>query len=285
LSFLVLIPLIGGIILNIVGGQLENERIVYAGSLMLSVGVPVTMFLLVVIGLILMITGRLADDKGGTKDAKTDEEANLQDAGAAEREEEKIEEVNSSYGYDSRRKNSEYLMGHVADNYKNSTLKEKISGWLFFGFLMTDFALILVFAFLRLWVGIIVCFSLFVGTILLAFIIKKILEKTSMSGNIGRLKKRKILSGTVKACLLSSETSAGGAHRYSTTRILKVIYRVKVDVAGKEYTAYSDRFYETGEIVTIAAKGKRASVIDLEQLRGELKEMLDGMNGNRKSEK
>lgn len=265
LSLVVLVPIITGIALCVGGYAAKNEQVLLIGFRVLQIGLPVTMFVLVVVGLILMITGRLFDDPpSNSDDGKNNTDGNKSSSRKSikTREEEysKINEVNSSHGYDSTLKSGEYMMEHTSNNYKHATDKEKVFGWLFFAFLIIDFALIPIFAFLGIMIGALVCFCLFAGTILLAGIIKFILEKTSMRVSKSKLKDAKIICGTVKACLLSSTSGYGG--RY-TTRISKVTYRVKIESDGKEYTAYTDKFFEEGESVNFAVTGKsRATITD-----------------------
>lgn len=261
MSFIVLIPIIVGLALNIVGGQTGNDRMQSIGQTILSIGVPVTMFLVVVVGLIFMSTGRLSDNKDKTERTNGTEEEYSQ-----------IADVNTSHGYESNNKKGEYIMRHVANNYKNSTVKEKILGWLFFAFLMGDFALIFVFGVLRNLTGVIVCFSVFAGTILVAMITKIILERTSMRARYDKSKGRELLRGEVKACLLSSafSTGVGGSGRRSTTRIRGVVYRVIITADGQEYTVYTDDYYETGDIVTFFVHGKRrATIVSEDELQDE----------------
>ncbi len=249
ISFLVPVPFILGLVLNIVGANIENETMISIGIILMSIGTPVLMFLLVVISLILMITGRLED--------KTPEED------LSEKEEyREIQEINSSYGYENNRRKDAYFINHIARNYKNATPKEKVLGWIFFGFLITDFALIMVFAFLNIFTGFLICFCVFGGTILIALIVKKILESISLSGKIKSNKKQEILHGVVKICLFSSSTSTGGSRRGLTTRIRKIVYRVIIIANNKEYTAYTKDFYETGEKVDILVKGRYAKVLE-----------------------
>lgn len=259
-------PFILGLILDIVGYRIGNLSMAKAGIMLMSYGTPAIMFILVVIGLILMITGRLSDDDA--RDTRSDERHGYQpetDGGIskaeerpereeqAEKEAEKLADINSSYGYDSQMKLAEYQMDHVSNAYRNSSRREKILGWLFFGFLMTDFGMIMVFAFFGSMVGALVCMGIFAGTILLSLIIKVILEKTSMSKRINP-DKCDICEGVVRACLLSSMGSVGGGHRHSTTRVCSVTYRIVVIVDGKDYNAYSRNFYNVGDKVTVAVK-------------------------------
>lgn len=272
LSLIVFVPLILGLVVNVIGGQSGNESAVKAGILILKIGVPVTMFVLVVVGLILMITGRLTEDKngvGGSTDADvkpatpTGEDLEKGET-AAEKEEEKIEDINSSVGYESQLKAAEYQMEHVAENYRNSSRADKIKGWLFGGFLITDFALIMLFIFLQIPTGIFICLGIFAGTILISIIVVTILQKRGMT-----LSRRKGVEyvgckGVVKACLLSSMSTRGGASRHSTTRVTNVVYRVIIDVDGREYTTYGRQFYDVGEKldVTVRKDGKGTAVIE-----------------------
>ncbi|MDE5756822.1 MAG: hypothetical protein K2I23_07010 [Clostridia bacterium] len=272
LSFIIFIPIILGIVLIIAGSGSNNAQVTHAGEMILSIGIPVTMFIVFVIGLVMMITGKTVNDNSNTHDEMVGGKAN-----GSERESElsEIEDVNSSYGYESQRRQGEYYMRQTAKAYKNATPKEKILGGLFLGFLLTDFALIMVFAFFRIMVGAIICFCSFGGTILLCLIVTKIREHMSMKAKLD-IANSKILCGEVKACLMSSSTSTGGGDRHnSTTRITGVIYRVVISAEGKEYTAYSKKFYETGESVVFAVRGnKGATIIDNEKFMQETDEIL-----------
>ena len=252
LSFIILIPLITGIILTVAGIVTGNDTVLGIGIIMFEIVLPAVMFILVVVGLILLITGRLSDKPKSP-------ECNNEPVRDREKEQSDLDEINTSHGYKNWYDQGEYMIDHTANNYKNSTGKERILGWLFFGFLITDFALIPIFAFLGITLGAIICLSIFGGTIILSLIIKTVLEKTSMRINPYKIKNKEILRGIVKACLLSSTTSVGGN---ITTRITKVVYRVIISVDDKEYTAYSKEFYNTGDEVTFAVIGKhRAAII------------------------
>lgn len=253
LSIIIFIPLILGLVLNIVGGRTGNEQMQAIGQKVLAIGTPVAMFIIVVVGLILMVTGKLNESKG---DNKTQDEQ----VSGREREEADITDVNSSYSYRSNNQKGEYMIRHVANNYKNSTLKEKVLGWLYFGFLMTDFALIFLFAVLRNLTGVIVCFCIFGGTIIVSIIVKVILEKTSMRAKFDP-SKDELLHGKVKACLLSSVSSTGGGERRRTTRITGVTYRVIITLDDTEYAAYSSAFYDEGEEIAFFVRGTRAATI------------------------
>lgn len=257
LSFIILIPLVAGIALVVLGGYTGDENIIRIGEAVLSIGLPTTMFLLVVIALVLMITGKLSDND------KTDDQPKTR-----EQEHSDIQDVNSSRGYESHRKSDAYMIGHVANNYKHASPKEKVLGWLFFGFLMTDFFMILVFLFIRNTTGVMVCFILFVGTILVSLIAKVIVEKISMRVNPDKLAGKEVFKGTVTACMLSSTTSVGGSKRRHTTRIIGVVYRILIEREGEQYTAYSDKFYEEGDEVFFVVRHKKlVAIVDADKVR------------------
>lgn len=243
------VVLITGIVLNVVGHRTGNITLAKVGIGILTYGLPATMFTLVVVGLVLMMTGKLSDsDKNKKSDVTFGKSA--EEAAAEETEDEKIEKINSSYGYESQKQLAEYQIDHVANAYKNSGRGDRIKGWLFFGFLMTDFALILVFAFLGIMIGALVCFCLFGGTIILSLIVKVILEKTSMSRRFNPDKYERRIA-TVKASVLSSMGNSGGGRSGSTVRVSSVTYRIILDVDGKEYNAYSGYCYPEGEAIDV----------------------------------
>jgi len=253
-SLLILIPVIVGVVLIVAGVATENDNLFYAGMLVSTIGVPVIMIPLVVIGIILVVTGKIDmydykikdDNVSGEKKtkhtAKTEKHKRT-----AQSEREEIDEINSSYGYRNRYEKAEYEANHAALNYENTDKGDRIKGWVFFGFLVTDFVLILVFAFLGITLGAIICFCLFVGSLLIGFIVSKIIEKTSQSEKYDPLK-YELKTGVVQASVLSSTTSMGGKWKQ---RIKKVTYRVIIQVGNKTYNAYSTNFYEDGESVEV----------------------------------
>ncbi len=247
LSMIIPVVFVVGIVLDAVGYGTGNETMARVGVGILSYGLPVTMFVLVVVGLILMMTGMLSDKPDKKKSDVTFGESDIKEK---EDEEEKLEDINSSYGYDSKMKLAEYQMDHVANAYRYSSRGDKIKGWLFFGFLMGDFALIFLFGFLRNMTGVIVCLGIFAGTIILSIIVKIILEKTSMSRRVNTDKYEQ-RQATVKGSVLSSMGSTGGGSRRSTVRVHSVTYRIILDVDGREYQAYSDEIYAEGERLTV----------------------------------
>ncbi len=255
LSLFVPVPFILGLALFIIGSCTGNAALAQAGISIMFYGTPIIMFFIVVIGLVMLISGRwsLNDGKKQSEDSGS----------AAETESRKIEDINSSYGYDSQLKSAQFQTEHVANNYKNSSRGDKIKGWLFFGFLMTDFFLIMVFAFLGIYIGMYVCFGIFGGTILISLIVKIILEKTSMSQKFSPDKYVETV-GTVRACMLSSTGSVGGGRHSSTVRVTSVTYRIIIDVDGETFNAYSKTPYDEGAVVEVAVKrngGKQAKII------------------------
>ena len=269
LAVIIIIPLILllGLALTIYG-VMKNETIAYAGMMVLLFVDPIVMFVLIVIGLVMVMTGKMqSKDEAGDDNPSESEK---------DREQRKRREINSTYNVENRKKISDYHMRHIANNYeymkKHEKPKTNFLVWLFFGFLMTDFLLILIFAFLTLWIGVIVCFSLFVGTIMVAGIIKKILENRSMKVKIyTKSKMREILDGEVKASLFSSSVEAGsgsGVHSLGTSRIKQVVYTIKITANGKDYTAYSKTFYNVGDKVKIVLiGGKRAKIVTDEEIK------------------
>ncbi len=299
ISLLVLIPLIVGITVGAIGGYSGNDSLKHIGNMILSIGVPVTMTVLVGVGIMLMATGKLKDDErgasiadppkeeflgdeaDGTPDGNANKNADGENAQSeAEKEIAEINEINSSYGYDSKVKEAEFIMRHSAENYKNASKKGKIFSTVFLALLLADFAMIVVFAALRMLIPALVCFGIFGGSIALAIVITTIVQKASMSLNSRNLSGKNFIGGSVTACLLSSTSSTGGTERYSTTRITDVVYRVIItDSKGKEYTAYSRRFYEKGETVVFVAKGKsRASIVDRAELIDKIKAVVPDLD-------
>ncbi|MDE6614759.1 MAG: hypothetical protein K2K24_04540, partial [Clostridia bacterium] len=208
LSMIIPVVFIIGITLDIIGFRNEDEKLALAGSYVLGIGLAVTFFAVVVIGLIMFMTGKLTD----TDDKKAQDDGSNGES-EREREQRELKQINTSKRYENRANETEYMARHASNIYKNSTTKEKVFGWLFFGLLMTDFLLIIVFAYLGIIVGAIICGAIFAGTIVISGIIKKIQENRSMSAKVyTKSKKREILNGEVKSCNLSSSTSVGSGH-------------------------------------------------------------------------
>ena len=260
LACLALVPFVSGIVLL----MLDNPTCNRIGSFIMSIGMPVTLFILVVIGIIMMITGRLDDSRkpkkrrgsdvtGAPDESQETPQVDPAFETTAEREARELSDINSSYGYDSRYKSAEYQMSHVAHNYKHASPKEKVLGWLFLGFLLSAFGLALVSILLGWSLGFFIGIGVFGGTIIISAIVKVILEKTSISTKFD-IEKYETTNATVKACLLSSMSSTGGSHNYSTVRVGKVTYRIVLDVDGKEFTAYSRIPYDEGQKLEVAVR-------------------------------
>lgn len=265
LSLLVPVPLVLGLILNLAGNRLGNAQLAAVGSKIMAYGTPAVMFILVVVGLIMIISGRwsLSDGAAPAESEKTEETSGTDEEKARMEEQEAIENINNSYGYDSQFKQGQYIADNSAKIYRNSGNGDRIKGWIFFGFLMTDFALILVFSFLGIFLGAVICFALFGGTILLSLIIKVILEKTSRSKRFNRDRYEK-KTGTVKLCAMSSMSSVGGS-RNSSVRVTGITYRVVLDVEGREYNAYSDNVYAEGQTVFVWVRKKGGGLARIEE--------------------
>ncbi len=322
MSMIVFVPIVLGIGLLIGGSVADNQTAASIGGWVLSAGIPVTMFVLVVVGLVLMMTGKvdLSDDKKTTssdainnvdgenpaaddddewEDINDDDdewedigdgddrvkdvvggESQARDVGVGEdsisggereKEYKRLADINTSRGYNSKIKEAEYIAQHTSNAYKNSSAKQKVFGWMFFGFLITDFFMIMVFAFLGILVGAIVCFCLFGGTILLAILITVIMQKISMSWGSRKRKNREMLDGVVKLCTVSSTSSTGSR----TVRVNKVVYKVTITENENEYTAYTEDYYETGDKIKFCKIGKRlASIMDEDKLE-QLDELED----------
>ncbi|MDE7215190.1 MAG: hypothetical protein K2O08_00130 [Clostridia bacterium] len=272
--FIIPIIIIISIVLLIVGGVNRNDTLFKAGTIILTVAIPITMVIMVGVGLVLMITGK-SDDNDNDK---------TKDDAASEREKEynELKDVNTSYRYDNKVKESKYIARHAAKNYKNSTNKEKVFGWVFLSFLLSNIILTILFGFFNIKLGAIICFSLFVGTIIIAIIVNSIKEKISMSAKVyTKSKDREMVCGKVKNCLLSSTRSVGGGHGNSTSRITKVVYKVTVTAEEKDYIAFSEDFYEVDEPVVIAKLGgHRAAIVDIDKLREETQEKIKNLLNN-----
>lgn len=270
MSLLVFIPIVLGIAMMVIGSFADNETMYHVGVWILTAGIPITMFVVVVIGLILMITGKidLSDDKRASSkkadeqseweevDEDSDDEEVKQSKSQSEREREYSDsaKINTSHGQSNREKNAEYVARHSANRYKNSPTKDKVFGWLFFGFLMTDFALIMVFGFLEIFVGAIVCMCIFGGTILIALLVTVLRQKISMGFGVSKKKKSDALYGKVLSCDVASTTTVNN-------RVTKVVYMVEIAEGENEYHAYTEDLYETGDSVRFCKIGKKLAMI------------------------
>lgn len=180
-----------------------------------------------------------------------------------EREQNAINAVNDSDHFESRVNMSAYEVRHVTEGMKNAPKWGIALGLTFFFSLVADLIVATVLLVNRVFVGAIVCAAIFGVVIVTALICMIISRARAMNGDIR--KAEKITEGKVKTCFMVGTTtvkSGGNSHR-SSVRIRSVTYRVIVSADGEEYGAFSNRFYETGEKVTIAVMGKnRAEIVD-----------------------
>lgn len=257
LALLVFIPIAVGIGLIIGGSVGDSYAMRMAGVYVLFGG----SFAMAVIMTIVIIAGGLRPDKSADK-SKPDGNASppvvappdkTRDAAAEEAE--RIADINTSYGYDNKIKEAEHQISHIKRAYKHSSGGDKVKSFLLLGFLLTDFFMIIVFAALRIFVGSIVCFVLFGGTIIVLFIVVKIKEHISVSTNFDRKAYERKLA-TVVTCVMSSSTSAGGR----SSRISSITYRVQLDIDGNTYNAYSRTFYADGETIEVWLKKNGSTV-------------------------
>lgn len=268
LSLLILAPFFGGMILQIVG----SGTVAYVGKMLMSYGTFGTAILIFVIGMVMMAKGKLRDEETYDRDAtgRPINEIDVNSSHPAElsegeldtsslEEERKPDDINSSYGYESRLKQSQYIADHSANAYRNSTLKQKALGWLFFAFLVITFTLIpLMFSF-GIYIGGYICMGLFMGTLIITITVKVIVEKTGLSTRAVRRRPEDwvTVKGMIKCCVLSSSSSVGGGSRRSSVRVIDVTYRITAIADGKEYHGYSKRFYNDGDVadILISVKG------------------------------
>lgn len=273
LAILIFIPVVVGIVMFIVGNSIGDFEITKTGLLVLSIGTPATITLLVIVGLILMCAGKLVkpeqpkqqstDEAQDNKDERDgDSQTSVAPQSRNEWEQAKLAEINSSYRYSSREKLAEYEMQQIVNASKMYSAKQKVPVILFIVFLFIDFALTPTFAILEMYIGAIICGALFVGSVATAFIVKTVLAKRSMRAGRGDDKNREVFEGTVKGCVMSSMTTTKYG-QIATARVNSVVYAVIITEGEEQYTAYSEKVYETGESVKFYKIGKRlASIIE-----------------------
>ena len=273
LALLVFIPVVVGIVMFIVGNSEGDFETTKTGLLVLCIGTPATITLLVIVGLILMSAGKLIkpeqpkqqspdEAKDNINEQDGDSQTTVAPQSQSESEQAKLDDINSSYGYSSREKLAEYEMQQIVNSGKMYSAKQKAPVILFIVFLFVDFALAPTFAVLGIFVGAIICAVLFVGSVLAAFIAKMVIAKRSMRAGNGDDKNREVFDGTVKGCVMSSMTTTKYG-QIATARVNSVVYAVIITAGEEQYTAYSEKFYETGESVKFCIVGRRsASIIE-----------------------
>lgn len=311
-TYLVLIPIAIGVVCFLVGSFTLNSDIQHVGLLALVAGVPAVMIVLFIVGLILMLSGKLSDgtaSKADTTDttstagedddtATAADEANGGEANGGEatekasgggseektlsqreREQNMINAVNNSSRYESRMKMAEYELQSVAEGMKNAPKWGVVLGLTSFFSLVALLIVATVLLINRIFVGAIICAALFAGIIITVLIVMTISRARAMHDDISKAKR--ITEGKVKACfMIGTTTMQTGGLRHGngkTVRIADVTYRVIVIADGEEYGAFSKRFYETDEKVTIAVMGKKRAKIVKDE---ELEEITSGEETN-----
>lgn len=277
MSLIFVIPFITGFILLFFSGPSRPEMM-KAGEILVGLVGPILMALVVLIGIVMIMKGKINLQEGKESNKVDEDVENLindikpigedgeeADAGSEgwsrRDEEELIHDINNSNYYENKLNNAKFSVRHTANNYKNTSTKGKILGFVFFALLVVDFILAIVFFNLKITIGGIVCVALFAAAILTSMIVVKTAERRSLKFDVNKLKDTRIYCGEVKACMLSSSTSVGDSDR-GHSRITGVVYRVIVEYEGNSYTAFSRDFYENGEKVRFAILGKnRAGIL------------------------
>ncbi|MDE5562466.1 MAG: hypothetical protein K2J01_02835 [Clostridiales bacterium] len=273
LHVLVLIPIVIGVTCFIVGNRTNNNTLSFVGMLAFEVGVPVVMAILIAIVLTWKIrsirklesdttdttnTADTAVDKTDATDEVSGDEAKEQTPSQKEHEQNMIDAVNRTNRYASRTNMANYEVESIAEGMKHAPKWGLPVGLTCFFSLFALLITATVLLINRIFVGAIICAAI-VGVVLITtFIVMAVSRAKATNGDISKAKK--ITEGKVKACFMAgtSTTRAGGS-----VRIAGVTYRVIVIADGVEYGAFSNRFYETDEKVTIAVMGKkRAKIVD-----------------------
>ncbi|MDE6618824.1 MAG: hypothetical protein K2K13_07395 [Clostridiales bacterium] len=276
LHVLVLIPIVIGVTCFIVGNRTNNNTLSFVGMLAFEVGVPVVMAILIAIVLTWKIrsirklesdttdttdttnTTNTAVDKTDAIDEASGDEAKEQTPSKKEHEQNMIAAVNSTNRYASRTNMANYEMESIAEGMKHAPKWGLPVGLTCFFSLFALLITATVLLINRIFVGAIICAAI-VGVVLITtFIVMAVSRAKATNGDISKAKK--ITEGKVKACFMAGTSTmrAGGS-----VRISGVAYRVIVIADGVEYGAFSNRFYETDEKVTVAVMGKkRAKIVD-----------------------
>lgn len=176
-----------------------------------------------------------------------------------EREQNALNAINGSERFASRANMANYEMQHVREGMRNAPKWGIAVGITSFLLLVADLIIATILLIKGIWVGAIVCVALFASVIIVALISTAVSRAIAMNGNISRAKK--IIEGKVKTCFTSGTTTVKSGRNAQTVRVTGVIYRVVVIADGKEYGAFSRRFYETDEKVTVAVMGKKRAKI------------------------
>ena len=267
LSLIILVPFWGGFILQGVGSG-EVER---AGTIIMSYGTFITAVVIFVIGMVMMATGKLNDDENSDRLGRPVSEIDVKSSKPIEKsdealevssleEERKLDDVNSSDGYESKLKYAGYVAEKSAEIYRNSSKIKKVLGWIYFAFLVVNFTLTPIFFSLGIFIGGYICMGLFTATLIISIIVKLIIVNTGLSG--ATHKKREdwvIVKGTVKSCELAGVTSTGGETHRSSVRVTGAAYKVTATADGRDFYGYSKRVYGKGDSVNILVSPKADS--------------------------
>ncbi len=277
MSLIFLIPFITGFILLFFSGPSRPEMM-KAGEILVGLVSPILMALVVIIGIIMLVKGKINLQEGKESNKVDEDVENLindikpieedgeeADAGSEgwsrRDEEELINDINNSSYYENQMNNAKFSARHAANNYKNTSTKGKVFGTLFLVLILADVVLAIIFFYFNIIIGAMICIGVFAAAILTSMIVVKTAERRSLKFDVNKLKDTRIYCGEVKACMLSSSTSVGDSDR-GHSRITGVVYKVIVEYEGNSYTAFSRDFYENGEKVRFAILGKnRAGIL------------------------
>lgn len=147
----------------------------------------------------------------------------------------------SSRYYDRRASENEYMHHAMRNAYNSVDKKGKRVGIVLIVWFAICIAALLLCMRLRVVPGIIVSMVMFIGSILISIITIVVKQNQSLSDkNFSQEQKY----GVVLSCIMSSSNSVNH-------RITSVVYRLLVNVDGKEYTAYARTFYNVGDTVVV----------------------------------
>ncbi len=252
LSILIILAFIGIIISGM-----------FLKSTLMVVGGVVILFNLAFVVSILIFMRLIKEVKSERKNSNVDKKKS---------EEQSIEDVNSSYGYNNQIIRGKRMMHAVADNWKISSFGDKIKGFLFLFIFIGCCVMFVVFGSMGKITWALISWGVGAALILGALIIKKILEAVS----IKKSKKPKedyiisskysVLDALVEDCVFSSESYVGtGCEIHSTDRIVNTNYKVVLNVNNTKKIAYSKKFYNPGTAVNVLVKGSSKFVSILQE--------------------
>lgn len=259
----VLIPLAVGLGCLIGGTNSNNHTVAFAGKIVLEAVVPGVMAILVAAVLIWKYRSikKFKEESAATDEAQAEsDEAKEETPSQREREQNMLNAVNSTRGYASRAKLAEYEMEHVVEGMSHAPKWGLPVGLICFFSLLGLLIAATILLIKRIFVGAIVCAAIVGVTLITTFIVMAVSRARAVNGDISKAKK--ITEGKVKSCFMvgMAETRTPFGHG-ETVRVQGVTYRVIVVADGVEYGAFSNKFYETGETVTVAVMSKNKAKI------------------------